>query len=265
MTTTTIDPNCYGEEDGSIILEDVTGGTAPYRYNLDGGTDFPVFQIPLEILNLGAGTYGLTFTDAEGCTVTDNGINLYNPLQLAIELGPDTTIHLGEYVELEALLFPGALDPDIVWTWSPVVEEWTLECDTCVSIFVAPTTTTNFYATYTDASGCTVSDTVQVIVDARPDIFIPNAFSPDGDGVNDKFYIYAREGLVDNVERFLVFSRWGEVVCEYYNFYPNNPASGWDGYFKGKPMNPAVFAYFAVIRLKDGRTVLYEGDVLLLR
>jgi len=67
------------------------------------------------------------------------------------------------------------------------------------------------------------------------------------------------------VKSFLVFSRWGETVFEYYDFVPNNPAFGWDGKHRGEPLNPAVFAWFAVVEFVDGEEVLFEGDVSLVK
>ncbi|RMF32633.1 MAG: gliding motility-associated C-terminal domain-containing protein [Bacteroidetes bacterium] len=96
-------------------------------------------------------------------------------------------------------------------------------------------------------------------------MYIPNAFSPDGDGINDLFYIFAREGSVREIKTFLVFSRWGETVWEYHNFQPNDPAAGWDGTHRGQLMNPAVFVYFAEIEMIDGSIRLFEGDVTLIR
>ena len=97
----------------------------------------------------------------------------------------------------------------------------------------------------------------------RP-IYVPNAFSPNNDGTNDQFLIYAGK-QVANIRSFLVFNRWGETVYEYYNFQPNDPLFGWDGKHRGKEMDPAVFTWFAEIEFVDGKVELYEGDVTLMR
>jgi hypothetical protein len=62
-----------------------------------------------------------------------------------------------------------------------------------------------------------------------------------------------------------VYSRWGELVHEYFNFAPNNPAAGWNGKFNGQDLNPGVFGWYALVELIDGRVVLYEGDVTVKR
>jgi len=82
--------------------------------------------------------------------------------------------------------------------------------------------------------------------------------------VNDGFRIYTDKN-VEKVKSFLVFDRWGELVYEYYDFDPDDPAGSWDGNFRSQPMNSAVFAYFAEIEFKDGKVELYKGDVTLVR
>ncbi|TAK47027.1 MAG: T9SS type B sorting domain-containing protein [Saprospiraceae bacterium] len=88
---------------------------------------------------------------------------------------------------------------------------------------------------------------------------------PNGDGANDVFLIFAKPGTVKKIKSFLVFSRWGEAVFEYFNFQPNDPAYGWDGMYRGQPMKPAVFVWFAEVEFTDGGTELFEGDVTLVR
>jgi hypothetical protein len=76
--------------------------------------------------------------------------------------------------------------------------------------------------------------------------------------------VFAGDDVVE-IKSFLVFSRWGETVFQYFNFQPNDPAYGWDGRHRGDVMNPAVFTWFALVEFIDGQEVLYEGDVTLMR
>ena len=96
-------------------------------------------------------------------------------------------------------------------------------------------------------------------------VYIPSAFSPDNDGINDIFQIFARPGIVENIHTFQIFDRWGNLLFEQTDFLPNNPSFGWDGIFRGKLMNNAVFAWYAQIEFIDGETELFEGDVTLLK
>jgi gliding motility-associated-like protein len=116
----------------------------------------------------------------------------------------------------------------------------------------------------TDLFGCTAADGVTVLIDKRRPVFVPNVFSPNNDGLNDLFSVFAGPS-VTVVKSFLVFNRWGETVYEYYDFEPNNPALGWDGRHRDKTLDPAVFTWFAEIEFIDGEVELFEGDVVLMR
>ncbi|MEM7103047.1 MAG: gliding motility-associated C-terminal domain-containing protein, partial [Bacteroidota bacterium] len=70
---------------------------------------------------------------------------------------------------------------------------------------------------------------------------------------------------VSQVRMFRIFDRWGEMVFEAQNFQPNNPVFGWNGMLKGKPLNPAVFVYFAEVEFVDGVSIMYKGDVTLVK
>ena len=96
------------------------------------------------------------------------------------------------------------------------------------------------------------------------DIYVPNAFSPNGDNNNDLFMIYGGKEVA-KIRSFLVFSRWGETVFQYYLFPPNEPPYGWDGKYRGEPMNSAVFTWFAEVEFVDGVVELFEGSVTLKR
>jgi gliding motility-associated-like protein len=104
---------------------------------------------------------------------------------------------------------------------------------------------------------------VQVIQDLPA--FIPNVFSPNGDGVNDGFTIFGGPAI-DEVESLRVFHRWGGMVFENENFQPNDPRLGWDGRSgNGQMLNPAVFVFFARVRYLDGAVEEFAGDVTLVK
>ena len=112
--------------------------------------------------------------------------------------------------------------------------------------------------------GCLDKDTtaIKLIVP----IYIPNAFSPNSDGINDKFFIYVNHAELFHVESLLIFDRWGNVVYGANDFPPNDPQYGWDGFYLGELMNPAVFVYHATIIYKEtGREFFREGEVTLMR
>ena len=83
-------------------------------------------------------------------------------------------------------------------------------------------------------NGCIERALVNVLVDKSADLFIPNVFSPDTNGENEIFMIYADLRNIREIQSFEVFDRWGEKVFEQYNFQPNDPVHGWDGTLRGK-------------------------------
>jgi len=116
-----------------------------------------------------------------------------------------------------------------------------------------------------DKNGCSAQDEITVLVDEYIPVYIPNAFSPNEDTYNDKITIFGNTELIEEVQVFRIFDRWGELVFQNENFQPNNPDVGWDGNLDGKPMNPAVFIYFAEVRFIDGTIKQIKGDITLVR
>ncbi|MCB9290831.1 MAG: gliding motility-associated C-terminal domain-containing protein [Lewinellaceae bacterium] len=251
--------SCFQSNDGLISIDSISGGTMPYRYSLNGGpfTGSPAF-VPL-----GPGTYDIAIEDATGCRA-ELQFQLEEPNELQVVLlaniqAEDNSIQIGDSIQLQALVNIPAEEVDKVY-WQPD----SLGCDTCLSATFSPQISTIFSVQVTDINGCTAEDMERVIVRKNYNVFIPNVFSPNGDGRNDAFMIFAGKE-VKEIKTFMVFNRWGETVFEHYNFQPNDPAHGWDGAFRGQPMNDAVFVYFAEIEMVDGQVVLFKGDVTLMR
>jgi gliding motility-associated-like protein len=104
--------------------------------------------------------------------------------------------------------------------------------------------------------GCPDSVSRSVTVWPEQNFYIPNAFTPNGDGINDEFYVYAQPGA--NVVSFQVYDRWGEKVHD--GIYP------WDGTYRGQPLEPGIYAYIATIQLIDQtQAVQNKGSVTLIR
>lgn len=249
-------PDCFGDTNGSIFV-DADPANGPYEFTLDGisnGDDS--FFAPL-----GPGNYELVVTDGQGCTWSTL-VYLPEAEPVIVELGTDLTVELGESVVLQAqYTVPTDQLDTILWSPSELFPCPQMPCD-IMEIF--PIQQTSVEVTVVDTNGCEGSDVLTLIVNKDRQIYIPNAFSPNGDGTNDVFMIYSDDDVLE-IKSFLVFSRWGETVFEYENFTPNNPAFGWDGKHRGEVLNPAVFAWFAEVEFIDGQVVLFEGDVTLVR
>jgi gliding motility-associated-like protein len=111
--------------------------------------------------------------------------------------------------------------------------------------------------------GCATSADVRVEVIFEKGLYVPNAFSPNGDGLNDIFTIYGKESNIQ-IQKLEIFNRWGAPVFQARDFPPNSEV-GWDGFFNGRLMNASVFVWRAEVAFPDGRVELLKGDLTLLR
>ncbi len=255
MIFTVADIDCFGQSEGFVNAE-VTGGDEPYEYSINGGP----FQPDNNFFGLDAGAYQITAQDANGCSTSET-ILINAPLPVVVELGDNIEIDIGDGTTLHAIVsVPTSSLDSIIWTGLD-----STECPTCLTQIVAPFITTTYSISVVSDNGCNDSDELTIFVDRKKNVFVPNAFSPNGDGLNEVFMIFAKEDIVANIRSFLVFDRWGESVFEYYNFLPNDPAFGWDGKYRDEPMNPQVLVWFAEIEFIDGEVRLLEGDVTIVR
>lgn len=250
--------SCFGENDGAISIVSVTGGVEPYLFSLNGSTfsDITTFQ-PLT-----PDVYELVVMDAAGC---ENMLTLNIPqpqevhVDLIVYIEGGNVLHLGDSAQLAALMTIPLDSVDVI-NWEP---DSLLSCNGCPNPVAYPVQTTTFSVTV-ESNGCSDSDQATIFVRKDRVVFVPNAFSPNNDGINDIFMVFAGP-QVARVKSFLVFDRWGETVFQYYDFPPNEPAYGWDGTYRNKKFNPAVFTWFAEIEFVDGATDIFEGDVSLMR
>lgn len=243
---------CFGDPTGSFRLT-ASGGTPGYTY----ATDDRMFQTDSLLGDLLAGDYTLYVMDANGCLDSLQG-TLSQPREFIVDPGGDTRVFLGFDTLLRA-----------VSNYSPVSYAWGPDAFECVNppcsiIRVGPVSTTTYTVVGTNDVGCTDTAMVEVQVIEDLPLYVPNAFTPNGDGVNDGFTIFAGPA-VDRVESLRIFHRWGGLVFENTDFQPNEPGIGWDGTLNGQPMNPAVFVYQATVRFVNGAVQDLSGDLTLIR
>lgn len=142
------------------------------------------------------------------------------------------------------------------YSWSPSTG---LSCTNCQSPEASPTVTTVYIVTVTDANGCSSTDSVTVYVDngCGRDVFVPNIFSPNGDGHNETVQVY---GGCWKYYSFTIYDRWGEIV-----FQSTDPAEEWNGSYKGKELDPAVFVYILKGTSLTGTEVDQKGNITLVK
>jgi len=244
------DVDCWnGLNSGSVVVENVSGGTSPYVYAL-GQRDFgtlPTFG------QLTAGSFQVYVQDINGCET--NQVAIVNlPSEIEIDLGGDREINLGETIELEANS-----------TSNNVILEWNVDsCQTCPIQELTPLHTTAYEVNALDTvTGCTDSDLIWVFVSRERKVFIPNAFSPNDDGVNDRITIFAKEESVRSINNFRIYNRWGALVFEKDAILPNLESEGWDGYINDRKLQTGVYIYSVEIEFIDGETEIFSGDFTL--
>lgn len=190
--------------------------------------------------------YTVVGTDTNGCSNTATQIALVNPLPNVIINSGATTLNLGQSTTLTA---SGALTYN--WTSGNV------NCDSCASNTVSPITNTQYCVTGGDINGCRDTVCLQVIVDNVCDVFIPDAFSPNGDGQNDVFKVYS-QCIADLTLQ--IFDRWGNQV---YN--GNGTSAAWDGSYGGSLMNTGTYIYQVQYTISNGQKTKTKGNFSLMR
>jgi gliding motility-associated-like protein len=144
------------------------------------------------------------------------------------------------------------------------VPDTTLSCTNCFDPTAHPYFTRTYYATAYNEYGCSATDSVTVFVRCNGNlVFVPNTFTPNGDGKND--YFYPRGEGIEKIGEFRIFNRWGEMVFERSNISLNDERSGWDGRFMGKELPPDVYVYYMQANCSTGELVKWKGDVTLMR
>ena len=241
-----------GPNSGEIFIEEPIGGVAPYAYSINRR----VFSSTTAFNNLSADSYEITAQDANGCATTET-IVINDPPVLEVELGESQVLKLGNTIQLTAL------------TNLPVRYQWNIAdssaCTDCKAIEITPTTSTRYKVTVTDIdTECVATDEVFITIDNNRDVYVPNAFSPNGDGYNDALMIYGGNNI-KLIKAFKVFDRHGNLVYQADNFAPNDASSSWKGDFNGQRLASSLFIYWAEVEFIDGYSDIYKGDIALFR
>jgi gliding motility-associated-like protein len=246
LDTIVVQPTCAPFANGSIKVN-VSGGNPLYSYiwNRPGVSSLETQLAP--------GSYSVTVTDSRGCTSSDSFFLSYTAA-LSVEAGIDDTIDLGNQAILTATVTSTS---SVSYVWSP---DYHISCNTCVSTDVAPYQTLTYMVSVTDATGCTATDSVTVHVNSVHDLYVPNAFTPNGDGNNDYFAAFGNKKAWKYVHA-RIFNRWGELVFE-----SNDIDFKWDGKFKGEFQDPGVYVYLIDVTFIDDYSIgKLKGSVTLIR
>ena len=245
---------CFGDTTGVIELI-ASGGKKPYRYSIDGNR----FQIDSLFTGLVAGVYPAIVRDGNGCKDTI-WVELTQPPQLVVYAGPDVTINLGETTDLFANMLNPPFHP-VSWQWSPPT---TLTIPTEPYTEAKPFETITYQVDVVDSTACRATDALTVFVLKYRPVYIPNSFSPNGDGINDFFTAFANYAAV-GIDEMRIFDRWGNKVFEVQDIGLGNELQGWNGTFRGEEAPIGVYSFMLVVSFVDGEKIIYKGDINLLR
>ena len=250
---TAIPALCEGVRNGRIIVDSILGGTPPFLVSYNGG---PLTEL-MTLGDLDTGFYQIFIEDSNGC-IWEEEVEIPIADPLTVSLVPEVTITLGTSDTLIAN--PSAIEWDSIWWWP---EDGLQLADNPLAYVVSPEKTTLYQVWVSNEDGCIATAYARVKVEREYKVYAPNIFSPDGNNMNDYFMIGVGEDVTE-VNLFRIFDRWGNMVFEQKSFLPEN-TQGWDGNFQGKPMDPAVFAFYAEVEFDDGRVEIVSGDFILMR
>jgi gliding motility-associated-like protein len=226
----------------------VSGGTPPYQYLWEDGSTQATAN------GLCAGPYAITVTDQNGCVIISRDTLEVDWVFKDMEVwaSPDT-IFRGQQAYIAATNIPG-----VTYQWEPafyVVSAGLAET------MAFPEQTTTFALSATDSYGCRYTDSLKIwvkdVICREPYIYIPNAFTPNGDQLNDQLYV---RSAVAAEMTLMVYDRWGVKVFE-----TKDQQEGWDGNFNGKNCEPGVYVYYLEVRCFDQQIFEKKGNVTLIR
>lgn len=230
------------------------GGTPPYSYAIN--SDGWISDNWQEQITPGESVY-LQIRDANNCSISDNWTY---PIAY-----PDGMFDIAH--EIEAILGVAAPLP-IEWLineteiahieWSPAQQ---LSCNDCLDPLLTAIDVEQISLSVENIYGCTQNIDIKVDIDDRLKVFIPNAFSPNGDMNNDVWQIFANPYQVEKIEELIIFDRWGNFVFQAKDWPINSERHVWDGTFNGQVLDPAVFLYSVRFKMVNGQTRLLSGSL----
>ena len=248
-------PSCFNQQDGIIEMLKISNGTPPFTYSLNRDK----FQNENYFDQLKAGNYEIEVVDDMNCRAKKSVV-LENPPELEIfSIGlEDNTVFLqGRQLRLIPDI---SVDESLLYEWQP---QKIFSCSDCPNPMVIPSENTFLELTITNENGCQASHSQKIEVLEEIPIYIPSAFSPNGDGINDVFEIHPGP-MIQTVQSLKIFNRWGQLVFDSNKNEKGNRIS-WDGNQNGKSVSTGVYVFFAEILLENGSSELKKGEFFLMR
>ena len=177
-----------------------------------------------------------------------------------IKISPsDTQLYRGTRIQLEVMPLSGR---PVSYEWQPDPH---LSCTNCPQPMATVPYSKQFRVTAKNRYGCIDKDTVTIETFSDGPVQLPTAFTPNGDGLNDVFYVISGSD-VKRISDFQVFNRFGERIFWKSDGVPNNPLHGWNGQLSnGQKAAPGAYIYQLIARFRDGRSQVFKGSLLIIR
>ena len=246
---------CADVNEGVVAIDSVRNAAGPVRFQLIRGDTFPIADT---YADLSAGTYDYLLTDRYGCAAA-GAVEVGAPAAFQIDLGADRTVNLGEVtgVSLQSNY------PVTVYDYSPIQIDCALE--DCANLSLRPAETLLLRLRTLNDAGCEAIDSVLIRVIKDRQVYVPTAFSPNGDGKNDNFTVLADPGRVAGIRLLRVYDRWGSLVFSGTDLLVNDLSAGWDGEINGQPAPVGNYTYVATVVYPDLEEQNLGGSLLLVR
>lgn len=248
------DVMCYGENNGLLDISGSLGGSKPYNYYLNG-EKLSVNRLE----NLNPGDYSIDVVDDNGCKYTES-FRVYEPEILEIETDRDVEISFFEGKTLSFRTnYPDSEIESIMWmdeNGQIISEDYELFYEGHEpSILTLEVVNTN---------GCETVVKIRIAIDNQVKFFLPNIFSPNGDGINDRLVLFKNE-IPAEINRVAIYDRYGNLVFERDHYDIGATYDGWDGTFKGSLLPPGVYVLIVELTDYSGKSHLLKSDLTLIR
>lgn len=238
------------------VIQLSASGTSLFKWSPASGlnrTDIPNPYAQPTVTTL----YTVSGSDAYNCFSSTDQVMVKVNAVPRVNAGPDTTMMAGYPAQLRP-----AYTADVTKVkWDPSTF---LTCSDCKTPIVNPSYSTTYTVFAYNEEGCFSKDVINVFATCtRENLFIPNTFSPNGDGVNELFYPRGRG--IEKIKSLKIFNRWGQLIYSRENFFANDQSAGWNGKHSGKDVSTDVYVYMIDLVCENGNIITLKGDIALVK
>ncbi|MEO7444574.1 MAG: PKD domain-containing protein [Ferruginibacter sp.] len=202
-------------------------------------------------------TYVATLTDSAGCFTSTVNVDVILKASPVVNAGPDQVLPFNAPFTISPVYSSNVRS----YLWEPSTG---LNCTTCRVVNGMADDSRKFTITVTSDSGCVARDSINIVIECkRSNLYMPTAFTPNGDNLNDYFYPLTRG--ITSIKHFTIYNRLGQKVFERSDFMPNDKTSGWDGKFRGTPQTQESYVWVLEALCDAGQVVTAKGSFTLIR